>query len=444
MILFFLLHSNSLFLKRACPKQSDSDQLLQLLRTEKESNNLNAFEFYMNCPIQVSEALRGYYASLEDIWVDVFYKCTMIDSELKFVIFKKKLKSFKRASRNVVIYFKSYWKYASQITDKEQIETVNIVTNLYKDQNSIKRNEYVFQILKYIYQNNKYLVDQDAIMTLILQFVFSKTPVTSPSLGDLWYFKSTQIIPKVLTEMIRGSVLHLKSMLYALKRLKIMDSLQIFVLEYQNHFKPFLPFIQTLGDSGKYDALKSTLAVIYTMSKYSQFNGWREIMNELDKSKGIFERLDLRYILCVFLLRIPEYQHYLTVNEQEIIKLGNEYYFAQMLKNPGSTLQSIRNDEYFDCPICLQPNGNFIYTKCNHKFHKSCLNKIIKKECPMCKNKDYIKEYHISETFHRLANDLEIEEPVTIRHQITLKWHSQTRKKWLLIKHQIRQIYGTF
>jgi hypothetical protein len=39
------------------------------------------------------------------------------------------------------------------------------------------------------------------------------------------------------------------------------------------------------------------------------------------------------------------------------------------------------------CAICLNNNGTFIKTVCNHEFHKDCLNEWIKykENCPICR-----------------------------------------------------------
>lgn len=39
------------------------------------------------------------------------------------------------------------------------------------------------------------------------------------------------------------------------------------------------------------------------------------------------------------------------------------------------------------CAICLNNNGTFIKTVCNHEFHENCLNEWIKykENCPICR-----------------------------------------------------------
>ena len=53
------------------------------------------------------------------------------------------------------------------------------------------------------------------------------------------------------------------------------------------------------------------------------------------------------------------------------------------------------------CPVCLEDldeESDIITTKCNHKFHKECLNKWQEdnSSCPMCRS-DILNEYIINE-----------------------------------------------
>ena len=52
------------------------------------------------------------------------------------------------------------------------------------------------------------------------------------------------------------------------------------------------------------------------------------------------------------------------------------------------------NNNENECPLCyeLLSENNSITTRCNHTFHKSCLNKWNKSSCPMCRHK-YLDEY---------------------------------------------------
>ena len=46
------------------------------------------------------------------------------------------------------------------------------------------------------------------------------------------------------------------------------------------------------------------------------------------------------------------------------------------------------------CSICLEPLGtvNIIETRCNHKYHKRCLENWEKNTCPMCRH-EYLDTY---------------------------------------------------
>ena len=48
------------------------------------------------------------------------------------------------------------------------------------------------------------------------------------------------------------------------------------------------------------------------------------------------------------------------------------------------------------CSICtdtiINIDNNYAVTSCNHKYHLSCLFQVEKNECPLCRNKIYVKE----------------------------------------------------
>lgn len=63
------------------------------------------------------------------------------------------------------------------------------------------------------------------------------------------------------------------------------------------------------------------------------------------------------------------------------------YSFFTILCNPYFCINPDKNNK-IECPICLDKNNKeWVTTKCNHKFHRDCLNEWIKisNSCPICR-----------------------------------------------------------
>lgn len=70
--------------------------------------------------------------------------------------------------------------------------------------------------------------------------------------------------------------------------------------------------------------------------------------------------------------------------------------YLNLHNSPDDIEKAIYEDENPECPICLEDITNTKYTilKCNHIFHKHCVNSWLKKQvtCPMCRT--YLKDYY--------------------------------------------------
>ncbi len=47
----------------------------------------------------------------------------------------------------------------------------------------------------------------------------------------------------------------------------------------------------------------------------------------------------------------------------------------------------VTKTEENNCSICLEELNEYISLKCNHKFHSECVNKLLEKNCPLCRIK---------------------------------------------------------
>ena len=58
------------------------------------------------------------------------------------------------------------------------------------------------------------------------------------------------------------------------------------------------------------------------------------------------------------------------------------------------------------CAICLNNNGTFIKTVCNHEFHKDCLNEWIKykENCPICRQN--LENFDFKNAFISIVYDI--------------------------------------
>ena len=58
------------------------------------------------------------------------------------------------------------------------------------------------------------------------------------------------------------------------------------------------------------------------------------------------------------------------------------------------------------CAICLNNNGTFIKTVCNHEFHEDCLNEWIKykENCPICRQN--LENFDFKNAFISIVYDI--------------------------------------
>jgi hypothetical protein len=58
------------------------------------------------------------------------------------------------------------------------------------------------------------------------------------------------------------------------------------------------------------------------------------------------------------------------------------------------------------CAICLNNNGTFIKTVCNHEFHENCLNEWIKykENCPICRQN--LENFDFKNAFISIVYDI--------------------------------------
>lgn len=71
-----------------------------------------------------------------------------------------------------------------------------------------------------------------------------------------------------------------------------------------------------------------------------------------------------------------------------IFGLISIYAFFTTLCNPYFCIKTDRNNK-IECPICLDKNDKlWVTTKCNHRFHRECLNEWlqISNNCPICRS----------------------------------------------------------
>ena len=80
---------------------------------------------------------------------------------------------------------------------------------------------------------------------------------------------------------------------------------------------------------------------------------------------------------------------YNTLDDQNLKKALNDS--KKEIINKNSIIDDWKSIDIFECPICLdyfEINDNIRILKCNHKFHKDCIDLWFDKQlnCPMCKS----------------------------------------------------------
>jgi hypothetical protein len=98
--------------------------------------------------------------------------------------------------------------------------------------------------------------------------------------------------------------------------------------------------------------------------------------------------------------------------QEELIKLGMEHIISALQPDQPDP----KPDDEAKCAICLQELEscragfkNVVFTPCGHPFHPQCINRLQKKECPVCRASLTENEIHALHAEAQVAVDREIE-----------------------------------